>query len=314
MRSQAKLLLAVLVALSVGLLALTTLPDPVEALPSEDIYDAHCDLGPGAGYLLNNKKYAESFTAGHTGGLTRGFVETYNVMNKGSVYTVEIWNADLFGIPTGTAPLATTVVYNPASGYAFEYPDFSSPARVRSGSNYAMVVTVEETAYNGVTVSPSNICAGTFSLNQNGTGAFTADASSRDLTFAVFIDATPPTVSNVRATRTSDARWVRRKTSFKATFTDDMKPTTIDTATIKLYRLHSDGSKSQVRDGTTVSCVANSATGTQCRSAVLNPYGSSTKKLSADSRYQVVVNRGAQDVAGNALKKSFSKTFTTGSA
>ncbi|HET7272971.1 MAG TPA: Ig-like domain-containing protein [Rubrobacter sp.] len=264
--------------------------------------------------LVGNKKYAESFTAGHTGGLTRGFVETYNVMNKGSVYTVEIWNADLFGIPTGTAPLATTVVYNPASGYAFAYPVFSSPARVRAGSNYAMVVTVEETAYNGVTVSPGNICAGTFSLNQNGTGAFTADASSRDLTFAVFIDATPPTVSNVRATRTSGAGLARRNTNFEITFTDDMKPTTIDTDTIKLYRLHSDGSKSQVRNGTTVSCVADSTAGTQCMTAVLDPYGSSATRLSADSRYQVIVNRGAKDVAGNALKKSFSRTFTTGSA
>ena len=314
MRSQAKLLLAVLVALSIGLFALGMLPEPVEALASEDIYDAHCDLGTGAGYLLNNKKYAESFTAGHTGGLTRGFVETFNVMNKGSVYTVEIWNADLFGIPTGTTPLASTVVYNPASGYAFEYPIFSAPARVRAGSNYAMVVTVEETAYNGVTVSPGNICAGTFSLNQNGTGAFTADASSRDLTFAVFIDATPPTVSNVRATRTSGAGLARRNTNFMVTFTDDMKPTTIGSATIMLYRLHSDGSKSQVRNGTTVSCVADSATGTQCKTAVLNPYGSSAKKLTPDSRYQVVVNRGAKDVAGNALKKSFSRTFTTGSA
>ena len=106
----------------------------------------------------------------------------------------------------------------------------------------------------------------------------------------------------------------RRNTNFEITFTDDMKPTTIDTDTIKLYRLHSDGSKSQVRNGTTVSCVADSTAGTQCMTAVLDPYGSSATRLSADSRYQVIVNRGAKDVAGNALKKSFSRTFTTGSA
>jgi hypothetical protein len=314
MSSQSKLILAVVVALSVGLFASTTLVKPLGALPSEDIFDAHCDLGSGATAVLGNKEYSESFAAGHTGGLTRGFVETYNVMNKGSVYTVEIWNADLFGIPTGTAPLATTVVYNPASGYAFEYPAFSSPARVRAGNNYAMVVTVEETAYNGVTVSPGNICAGTFSLNQNGTGAFTADPSSRDMTFAVFIDAKLPAVNSVRATSISRTGAPRRSTNFRVAFTDDMKSSTISTATIKLFRLHSNGSKSQVRNGTTVSCVADATAGTQCKSALLNPFGGSATKLAAESSYQIVVSRGTQDRAGNRLKKSFSKTFKTGAS
>jgi hypothetical protein len=312
MRRQIKLVLVLVLALSVGLSASTTLTRPADALPSEDIFDAHCDLSSTASAILNYKKYAESFTAGHTGGLTRGFVETYNVMNKGSVYTVEIWNADLFGIPTGTAPLASTVVYNPGSGYAFEYPVFSSPARVRAGNNYAVVVTVEETAYNGVTVSPGNICAGTFSLNQNGTGAFTADSSSRDMTFAVFIDATPPTVRALRATSMNSSGLARRRTSFKITFSDDMKPGTIDTGTIRLYRLHSEGSKSQVQGGTTVRCVADGASGTQCKTALLNPFGTSAKKLEPDSKYRIIVTRGAQDSAGNALRKSFSKTFETG--
>jgi hypothetical protein len=307
------MLLAVVTALSVGLFALTTMPEPVDALASEDIYDAHCDLGPGASAVLGNKKYAESFTAGHTGGLTRGFVETYNTMNKGSAYTVEIWNADLFGIPTGTAPLASTAVFNPAAGYAFEYPVFSSPARVTAGSNYAVVVTVEEAPYNGVAVSPGNICAGTFSLNQNGTGAFTADSSSRDLTFAVFIDATPPRVSSLRATNVSRTGESRRSTNFKITFSDDMKPSTINTSTIRLYRLRSNGGRSQVNGGTTVDCMTNATAGTRCKTAILNPYGASTTKLAADTRYQVVVTKAANDVAGNGLKQSFSKTFKTGS-
>ena len=314
MRKPNKLLLAVLTALSVGLFALTTLPERVDALASEDIYDAHCELGPGATAVLGNKKYAESFTAGHTGGLTRGFVETYNTMTKGAAYTVEIWNADLFGIPTGTAPLASTAVYNPASGYHFEYPVFSSPARVTAGSNYAVVVTVEETAYNGVAISPGNICAGTFSLSQNGTGAFTADASSRDMTFAVFIDATPPRVSSLRVTNVSRTGEPRRSTNFKITFSDDMKPSTINTSSIQLYRLRSDGSRSRVNGGTTVDCRANGTTGTQCKTAILNPFGASNTKLAADTRYQVVVTRAATDVAGNRLKQGFSKTFKTGGA
>ncbi len=301
-------------ALLVGLFALSMLPKPVEALASEDIEDTYCPQGTGAGYILNYKKYAESFTAGHTGGLTRGFVETFDVMNKPSTYTVEIWDADLFGIPTGIGPLASTVVNNPGSGYAFEYPVFSSPARVKAGNNYAMVVTVVDPPNNGVVVSPGNICAGTFSLNQTGTGAFTADPSSRDLNFAVFIDATPPVVSSLKATSVNSSGTARRKTNFKVAFSDDMKTTTIDTTTIKLYKLHSDGNKSQVKNGTTVDCKADSTAGTQCKSAILDPFGATSKKLAADSRYQVVVTRGAEDHAGNKLKKSFAKTFRTGNS
>jgi hypothetical protein len=309
------LLLGVVAALSVGMFASTTLDTkPVEAATSQDIYDAHCDQGTGVGYILYHKRYAESFTAGHTGGLTRGFVESYNVQNKPATYIVEIWNADLFGIPTGPAPLASTIVYNPHEHYEFEYPIFSSPARVIAGNNYAMVVTVLEPSINGVVVSPGNICAGTFSWSDTATGAFTAeDPQNHDLNFAVFIDATAPTVNNIRATSTNDTGEVHRKSNFKIIFSEDMKPTTIDTTTIKLYKLHSDGSKTQVRNGTTVSCVADSTAGTQCKTALLNPYGSSAMRLAANSRYRVVVTRGAQDVAGNALKKSFSKTFKTGS-
>lgn len=314
MNRQVKLLLlGVVAALSVGLGALTTLSTkPVEAATSQDIEDVYCPQGAGAGYILNHKRYAESFTAGHTGGLTRGFVESYNVQNKPATYNVEIWDADLFGIPTGTGPLASTTVYNPHEHYEFEYPIFSSPARVVAGNNYAVVVTVLEPSINGVVVSPGNICAGTFSWSDTQTGAFTAeDPQNHDLNFAVFIDATAPTINNIRATSTNGAGEVHRKSNFKIIFSEEMKPTTIDTTTIKLYKLHSDGSKTQIRNGTTVSCLADGTAGTQCKAAVLNPYGSSATKLAAESRYQVVVTRGAQDKAGNRLSKSFSKTFTT---
>ncbi len=235
-------------------------------------------------------------------------------MNKASTYSVEIWNADLFGIPTGTAPLASTVVNNPGYGYYFEYPVFSSPARLQAGNNYTMVVTVVDPPNNGVVVSPGNICAGTFSFNQTGTGAFTADTSSRDLNFAVFIDSKPPVVNSVKATSISRSGAPRRSTNFRVAFSDDMKPSTISTSTIRLFRLHSNGSKTQVRSGTTVSCVPDATAGTQCKTALLNPFGGSATKLAAQTTYRVVVSRDTQDRASNSLKKSFSKTFKVGTA
>ncbi len=47
MRRQAKLLLAVVAALSVGLFASATLTKPAEALASEDIEDTYCPQGTG---------------------------------------------------------------------------------------------------------------------------------------------------------------------------------------------------------------------------------------------------------------------------
>jgi hypothetical protein len=70
------------------------------------IIGASCDPAPSPApqptNLLGSKKYAESLTPSHSGKLTRGFVETWNALNQSATYAVEIWHADLLGIPTGT--------------------------------------------------------------------------------------------------------------------------------------------------------------------------------------------------------------------
>jgi hypothetical protein len=79
-------------------------------------------------------------------------------------------------------------VTNDHANYEFEYPTFSSPAKVKAGKNYAFVVTVPDANNNGITIILGNVCAGTFSLNQNGAaGAFTPDSAHRDMEFSISI-------------------------------------------------------------------------------------------------------------------------------
>jgi hypothetical protein len=176
-KSRAVLILIVMAAVS---LLLVAQPTPANA---RTITADSCQLNYEAIAVLGNKKYAESFTPVRSGKITSGTILTYNTMEKPANYVVEIWKADLFGIPTGSAALSSTTVNHPHQGYDFLFPTFSSPAKVTAGNRYALVVTVEEPTLNGVTIHPDNLCPGTFSLNQSGSGTFAADASGRDMVF-----------------------------------------------------------------------------------------------------------------------------------
>ena len=178
MRRQAILLLTAMAAASLLLIARSS---PAEA---RTVDAASCPLNSGASQIvLQNKMYAESFTPTHSGKITRGFIETFNTMEKPAPYVVEIWNADASGVPTGSAALSSTVVNHPHYGYDFGYPIFSAPAKVIAGQNYALVVTVVEPSINGVVTDRDDPCSGTFSLDQTGSGTFAADASNRDMVF-----------------------------------------------------------------------------------------------------------------------------------
>ncbi|HET7092569.1 MAG TPA: hypothetical protein VFI22_03800 [Thermomicrobiales bacterium] len=144
-------------------------------------------LPPGSffGYLA----YSESFAAGHKGKLTIAFVDTFNLdTTSAATYTVELWEADLFGLPTGSAPLATTTVEHPAGvDFDVEEATFASPAKVTKGKEYALVLSVSDTA-NGVTIGPNNPCAGTFGLSADGSlGAFEKDPDNHDMAFSIDI-------------------------------------------------------------------------------------------------------------------------------
>jgi hypothetical protein len=169
------------------LIAVATLLPQVPVVAAKEVLDANCSLTTGA-EMRRAQAYSESFTARHTGKLTRAYIETYNAQNSAATYKLELWAADLSGLPTGTAPLASTTVENPGNGYDFNFAVFSAPAKVRAGHSYALVVTVPDESNNGVTVYPNNPCPGTFSLSSDGSiGAFQPDPEHHDLDFAVWV-------------------------------------------------------------------------------------------------------------------------------
>ena len=75
-----------------------------------------------------------------------------------------------------------------------------------------------------------------------------------------------------------------------------MSPASITKSTFKLYKVTSSGS-TQVTNVT----VTLSSDGLK---ATLNPYGTSSTLLAANTRYKAVVTTGAKDLAGNVLDQS----------
>ena len=151
--------------------------------------DAQCDVASGGvSELHGSKAYAESFGARHSGALTRVFISTYNLQNSPATYSVELWDADASGHPTGTSPLASTTVDHPGSSIQFGTAVFSTPAAVNAGHTYSLVIRVPDANINAVMVLPDDRCPGTFALSSNGTpGTFESDLNNRDMAFTVFV-------------------------------------------------------------------------------------------------------------------------------
>jgi large repetitive protein len=121
------------------------------------------------------------------------------------------------------------------------------------------------------------------------------------------VDKTAPRVSAATPTGTS----IGRGTNVAATFSEKMSPASITNSTFKLYKVTSSGT-TQVTNLT----LSKSTDGLR---ATINPYGTSSTLLAANTRYKVVVTTGTRDLAGNALDQDPMKagnqqktwTFTT---
>ena len=124
-------------------------------------------------------------------------------------------------------------------------------------------------------------------------------------------DTTKPTVDSLLATDLG-GNVPLRKTSFKATFSEKMKTTTLSTSTFKLFKCSSTTSTNCTTQIAAADApVTPSSDGL---SATLDPYGpTSTTLLAKNTKYKVVIITGAQDLAGNALAQEKVAYFTTGS-
>ena len=125
-----------------------------------------------------------------------------------------------------------------------------------------------------------------------------SDIGSFESAFTVVEDTLKPHVS----TATPTGRGIARGTNLSATFSEKMDPLSITKSTFKLFKVKPDGSTTQI---TNVS-VSLSTDGLVAK---LNPFGTSSTVLAANTKYKGVITTGAKDLAGNRLDQN---TKTTG--
>ncbi len=147
-------------------------------------------------------------------------------------------------------------------------------------------------------------------------------ALSDEEIWAIF-DATAPRVTGTAPA--NKATGIARNTNLTATFSEKMDRSTLlsdptkqtsTSSTVKLFKVNPDGTTKRV--SATVSCEALAPD--PCQEIVLNPFGTSSTRLAASTKYKALVTTGAKDLAGNALDQNSTKdgnqkkvwTFTTG--
>jgi hypothetical protein len=120
-----------------------------------------------------------------------------------------------------------------------------------------------------------------------------SDIGSFESAFTTTEDTLKPHVSTATPTGTG----VARGTNLTATFSEKMDPLSITNSTFKLFKVKPLGSTTQI---TNVS-VSLSTDGLVAK---LNPFGTSSTVLAANTKYKGVITTGAKDVAGNQLDQN----------
>jgi hypothetical protein len=207
-------------ALAIGLAALAA-PSVATA---QAVPDASC-TSPSAAVIgqPGNNRGAQTFTAQNTGALTRAQVEIDKIGNPGD-WNLSINAVDGSGIPTNTVLGATTILdASVPSGVGTLTGDFSSPATVTAGQQYALVFTRPASDTLRIRYSVVNACPGDafFSSSQSDPfGYICVDPNVCDLVFAVFVEPSKPpsipsaTPTGMRATALKKCK--KKKKSKKA--------------------------------------------------------------------------------------------------
>ncbi|AIP34918.1 copC domain protein [Paraburkholderia xenovorans LB400] len=174
----------------------------------------------------------------------------------------------------GAAAIAGTVSYNVSSRAAIFIPTNAS-LPVNSALTATITTAAKDTSGNA--------------LLNNFVWTFTTGAVA---------EVTPPTVS--LTVPAAGAANTPLNTRIAATFSEDMDPSTISTASFML----TDASGAQVAG--TVSYAAGA------RSAIFTP--TTPALLNAGTAYNATITTAAKDLSGNALSSNFTWTFNTGSS
>jgi Bacterial Ig-like domain len=204
------------------------------------------------------------------------------------------------------APSPPTITSPPNNSYDTD-GSFSVSGTAEASST---VELFEGTTSKGTTKADSSSGVWSIALSgvSEGAHSYTAKAtdaagntSSVSNSVTVKVDTTQPMVTSTTPSGTTP---VARGTNLTATFSETMRASTVNTSTFKLFKVNSDGTKTQITD-VVVSLSPDGIT------ATLNPFGEKTTLLARSTKYKGVLTTGTKDLAGNPLAQQKSWTFTT---
>lgn len=219
--------------------------------------------------------------------LDRKYAENRDAIER---FRREARNAASLRHPTITAPADNS--YDTDGAIAFSgAAEANTTVKLYEGT--LLKGTVAASSTGAWSISLTGVADGKHSYTVTATDQ-AGNASAPSAARTVTVDRTKPQVNIVTPPNGAIGR--ARNTNLTATFLEKMNPATINKATFALYKVTSSGT-TQVT-GVTVTMSADGLT------ATLNPYGTTTTKLAASTRYKAIVTTGAKDVAGNALDQT----------
>ena len=202
-------------AIAIGLAALAA----PSAASAQAVPDASC-TSPSVGVIgqPGNNRGAQTFTAQHTGALTRAQVEIDKIGNP-SDWNLSINSVDGSGTPTNTVLAATTVPdASVPDGVGTLTGDFASPATVTAGQQYALVFARPASDTLRIRYSVVNACSGFafFSSSQAARSIRCAEAQMTVTWSSLFLSNLPPQArlpSPQRTRRRPHRRSARRRST-----------------------------------------------------------------------------------------------------
>jgi len=186
---------------------------------AQEVADASCSgtvnfIGTGSGA----SRFAESFTAQHSGTLTRAQIGVYETGSGGD------WILQILGVTAG-APVngvlgsATIPDATVPAGSSTAEAGFTPAPPVTAGQQYALVVTRPGSGLVGAQIDTTDPCPGGEMYSSGpAPSAFTSDAPN-DLIFSVFVTPPPvlaPTPPAATGQRAAALKKCKKKKSKKA--------------------------------------------------------------------------------------------------
>jgi hypothetical protein len=204
------------IAVATGLTAVSLFIFCGQATAATEVQDAAC-LGSSGVYHqpTNGSRVAETFTALHTGAVTRAQFSVYKDSATTGDYVLDLRTLAGSSVPTDTV-LASTTVLNASvpDGQSLISNTFSAPPSVVAGQRYALGVSRPGGSQIAIEVL-SNPCSDNQLFTSPGSGLpwTMPNGGSWDARFAVFVTPPSPTSPTTTGQRAAALKKCKKKDS-----------------------------------------------------------------------------------------------------